>query len=214
MIRVSHVLLPPGLNVLARRGSGSELIVLVSAALPADRQRAAVRVALRAARRTDGRTRLLPLPGIAILAASWLWLRRILRACRAHWAVTAGAGVTAIAAAAAVVTFAVVPHAHQPAGAARGAGHSRVRGPAPRAGAPLPQPSRRSGAAGSQVTPGGPTPTSSAQPRIPGSSPSPAPSASPATSPSASPSSSPAPSPSPTPSSSKCLYILGIWVCL
>jgi hypothetical protein len=214
MIRVSHVVLPPGLNAMARRGSGAELIVVVSTALPPDRQRAAVRVALRAARRADGRARLLPLPVIALLAASRTWLRGILRACRAHWAMTAGAGVTAVAAAAALVTFAVVPHGHHSAGAARGPGHSRVQGSAPRAGAPLPQPSRRSGAAGSRVTPGAPTPASSARPRTPGSSPGPTPSASSAPSQSPSPSSSPAPSPSPTPSSSKCLYILGIWVCL
>jgi hypothetical protein len=217
MIRVSHIALPPGLNVLARREADGELVVLVSTALSPDRQRAAVRTALRAVRRADGRAALLPLPVVAFLAASWAWLRAMLRACRAHWGWTSA---VAAATAAAVVLFAVVlPHGHQPASAGRGPGHSRVQGSAPRTGAKPPAPSRRAGstASPSPASHATPTPSGSVRARTPSSSPSPQPS--PSSTPAPSPSSStPAPGPSPSPSASSspgdCVHILGIWVCL
>src|SRR5882757_5562146 len=83
VIRVRHVSLPAGLNALARRGPADELTVYVSDALPPDRQRTAVRIALRASRRAGWRA-LLPAPSIALLLASGMtWLRRAASALRA-----------------------------------------------------------------------------------------------------------------------------------
>ncbi len=69
MIRLSHVRLPPGLSVLASRGPGDDLTVYVSDQLAPERQRAAVREALRAFRRAGWRSgALLPLPLLALAA--------------------------------------------------------------------------------------------------------------------------------------------------
>ena len=117
MIRVSHVSLPAGLNALARRGPADELTVYVSDALPPDRQRAAVRIALRASRRAGWRA-LLPAPSVALLLASGMtWLRRAASALRAH-SVAWGTASAVLAAASTAVYFAAAPHQHGSVGLA------------------------------------------------------------------------------------------------
>ena len=117
MIRVSHVSLQAGLNALARRGPADELTVYVSDALPPDRQRAAVRIALRASRRAGWRA-LLPAPSVALLLASGMtWLRRAASALRAH-SVAWGTASAVLAAASTAVYFAAAPHQHGSVGLA------------------------------------------------------------------------------------------------
>ncbi|HEY6277357.1 MAG TPA: hypothetical protein VIX86_13610 [Streptosporangiaceae bacterium] len=213
MIRVSHVALPPGLNALAQRGPDDELIVYVSDALPSDRQRAAVRIALRASRRRDWRA-MLPVPSAALLALGLGRLRRAAGLIRAHW-ISWGTATAVVAAGSAAVYIAAVPHGPHPAAARPPApvtSLSPVPSPAasPPGAHPHPSPSGHPGRAGSTAGPAPavsptsvatlvaqPTPTSHG----PSSTPSPT---------------APAP-PSPTPSpqgTGHCIILLGVRVCL
>ncbi len=210
MIRVTHVSLPPGLSALTHRGPGDDLNVYVSDALDPGRQRAAVRVALRASRRAGWRAALVPAPSVALLlAASLSWFRRAARVLRAHW--VAWATATAAAAIASTAVYvATAPHPHGPAAPVAG------RSAAPETSLPVTRPhtSRhvsRPPAAGApsaapQATPR-PVATVSALPTSSSTPPRPAPSPSR--------SRPPRPSPSPSPGQSRhCVRILGIWVCL
>jgi hypothetical protein len=219
MIRISHVTLPPGLSAFAQRGPDDELNVYVSDTLTADRQRAAVRAALRATRVPGWRTAL-PAPSVGLLLALGLgWLRRSVQVLRAHavaW-VTASA-VAATAAAALYLT--TMPHPHGPAGAARPTAPGTSQPPVP--GRPAPQPRRTHHArphrpvsvptavpqvAPLSTTPVRPVPTLSTPP-------------SPALSTAPIPLPSPSPSPPPTPPpGGRCpgllgIKLLGIEVCL
>jgi hypothetical protein len=213
VIRVSHVTLPAGLSALARRGPAGELTVYVSDTLPPDRQRAAVRIALRASRRA-GWHALLPAPSVALLAFGMTWLRRAASAVRAH-SVAWGTASAVLAAASMAVYFAGAPAPqHGPVGSAPPPAPAVSRSPAaipsqpgthPRA-----QPSARTSAAAPQ---GGPGPLATVAVR-PQSAPAPVPtgSSSPAPLPSVSP--SPVPSPAPTVSGRHCIKVLGIRTCL
>jgi hypothetical protein len=220
MIRVSHVTLPPGLSAFALRGPDGELSVYVSDALAPDRQRAAVRIALRASRREGWRT-VLPIPSVALVMALGLnWLRSAAKVLRLHWVAWGSASV--VAAAAVAVYFVAGPHGHGPISSAR---------------PPMPATSYRPGPSRPASSP--PATLPAAHPRSPGrarsqpvaSTPTAAPQAAPAPlttvaagpTPASSPASSapatsappaPAPSPSPTPGKGHCVMILGIRVCL
>lgn len=215
VIRVSHVTLPAGLSALARRGPDGELRVYVSDALPPDRQRAAVRVAVRASRPERWRT-LVPVPSAALLVAlGGSWLRRAARVLRVH-PVAWGTASAVLVAASAAVYFAAAPHGHSPGSSAPparhtvpGASQSAVsRRPAahPRAshrGRSHPAPGTSVAAA--QGAPGSPVTVAAVPP--PSSTPSssvPTPSASPA----------PAPRASSSPGGAGCIRLLGIRVCL
>jgi hypothetical protein len=215
MIRISHVPLPAGLSALAQRGPDDELTVYVSDALPAGRQRAAVRTALRASRRRDWRT-LLPAPSVALLALGMGWLRKAAGMLRAHW-VAWGAASAVVAVGSAAVYLAAVPHGHGPVSAARPPAPVASPSPVPSQPASQPaaahprtsprvHPTRGAGAAAAapvgspqSVATLAPQPTPAAN--VPSSTPSP--------------SASPAPSPSPSPQNSgPCIILLGIKVCV
>jgi hypothetical protein len=210
MIRISHVPLPPGLSALAQRGPDDQLTVYVSDALPAGRQRAAVRTALRASRRRDWRT-LLPAPSVALLALGMGWLRKAAGMLRAHW-VAWGTASAVVAVGSAAVYLAAVPHGHGPVSAARPAAPAASPSPVPSQPAAHPRrspgvhPTR--GASATAAAPAGSpqsVATLAAQPTPTANVPSPAPS----------PSASPAPSPSPSPQDSgPCIILLGIRVCV
>jgi hypothetical protein len=211
VIRVSHVTLPAGLSALARRGPAGELTVYVSDTLPPDRQRAAVRTALRASRRA-GWHALMPAPSVALLAFGMTWLRRAAAAVRAH-SVAWGTASAVLAAASTAVYFAgAPPHQHGPAGSAPPPAPAVSRSPAAIPGQPgthpRAQPSARTSAAAPQGEPG---PLATVAVR---SAPAPVPtgSSSPAPLPSVSP--SPVPSPAPTVSGRHCIKVLGIRTCL
>lgn len=211
VIRVSHVTLPAGLSALARRGPAGELTVYVSDTLPPDRQRAAVRTALRASRRA-GWHALMPAPSVALLAFGMTWLRRAAAAVRAH-SVAWGTASAVLAAASTAVYFAGAPaHQHGPAGSAPPPAPAVSRSPAAIPGQPgthpRAQPSARTSAAAPQGEPG---PLATVAVR---SAPAPVPtgSSSPAPLPSVSP--SPVPSPAPTVSGRHCIKVLGIRTCL
>jgi hypothetical protein len=236
VIRLEHRSLPSGLSAVARRGERGELTIVVSETLDPGQQRAAVRAALRAARRHEWRLGLLPLPALLFMSAARSAVGRLGHLLRAHTVATAvGATATAGALAAGVLIFAM-PTPHGPSSAmhsappayqlspggshATGRAHARTR----------PGASVRAGSTGPgvvvAVSPGAsPHPTASPQP-----APSPSPSAS-ASSPPSGPSPSPThstsparPTPTPTPSPSPtggsggggrtCLKILGIVICL
>jgi hypothetical protein len=114
VIRVRYVSLPPGLSALVRKGPAGEVEIFVSAALPPERQRAAVRVALRATRRWAIRGVLVPVPLAGLLAASQNWLRGLARMVRAHTLATA-ASVTMAAVSASVLIVTLPPHGDPPA---------------------------------------------------------------------------------------------------
>jgi hypothetical protein len=234
VIRVSHVSLPDGLSAIASRGPDGGLTVYVSDALPPDRQRAAVRAALRASRRAGWRgAALLPVPLLAFAA-----LRRpgalvraparvLARALTTHTTWFAAGTAAVVGAAAAALYIAVVPHG-QPAGAPRIAAPSvqpvSPGAPGPHGGhsshrsGPVPVAAHSSGSPGGLLTPV-PTGTSgstAAATPSPGSAPSPTPAPSPSspggTSPPPSP--SPSPSPSPTHTGPVCIDLLVIGLCL
>jgi hypothetical protein len=215
VIRVTHVSLPTGLSALARRGPGGDLLVYVSQALTPDRQREAVRAALRAARGAGWRG-LLPAPSLALLAFGAALLRRAAGALRAH-AVAWGTAATVLAASAATVYLTLAPHHHgQPPGADRpggpgsglvtGAGHPPGAGRAAshaRHTSRSPQP----GAGGRSGPAPRPVVSVTVSPR-PSTAPSPAPSTSPSPQPSSS------ASPSPRPKRHCIINLLGIRICL
>lgn len=213
VIRVSHVSLPAGLNALARRGPAGEPILYVSDVLPPDRQRAVVRLALRASRRPGWRA-VLPAPPAAVLLASGItWLRRAALALRAH-AVAWGTASAVLAAASTAVYFAAVPHQHVPAGSAAPPAPAVSRSPAGLPAQPGTTPGAQPPARASAGAPqGGPRPLATvAVRRTPVPAPAPGGSPSPAPVPSVSP--APQPSPAPTVRVRHCITVLGIRTCL
>jgi hypothetical protein len=218
MIRVSHVTLPPGLSAFALRGPDDELSVYVSDVLAPDRQRAAVRIALRASRREGWRT-VLPVPSVALLIALGMnRLRSAARILRVHSVAWGTASVVAAAAAVAVY-FVAGPHGHGPLSSARPPvpATSYRPGPSQPASSPPPTAHPRSTRHGrSQPVAGAPTAAPQAAPAplstvavLPTPASSPPPSAPATSAPPA-----PAPSPSPSPGKDHCITLLGIRVCL
>lgn len=222
MIRINHVPLPAGLSAFARRNSAGDLEVFVSQELPPDRQRAAVRVALRASRRAGWRGALLPVPLAAMLAGGRGWLARIGQALRIHPVASAAAATLAVAAA--VIPVAVLPQQHghvnagqlpPPAAVAPAPGQSTHSAGRP-SNRPHRYPAGRHSLSGTPVTsqaapPGHGTAPAPGHSSAPTPGPSPQPSPSPGTT---RPSPSPAPSPSPTHNGSTCIRLLGVTICL
>jgi hypothetical protein len=222
VIRVRHEPLPSGLSAVVRRRPGGETDVVVSTLLTPARQRAAVRMGLRAARPADQRS-VLPVPLLGALALAWASARAIGRGLRLHPAalVTAAGAVTAVTAAAIVI--AVVPQQHGPAGS----GHPAAGALSPSAAAPAPGRSVGPPAPGTQPTPGAKSTGSPTPSVVPvadhtvaaSSRPTPTPGESQPSPGSAEPSPTTAPpQPSPSPSAGGgggvCLDLLGLRVCL
>lgn len=231
MIRVYHVTLPAGLDVVAHRAASGELYIVVSDQLGPGEQRAAVRSAIRAARRQAWNFGFLPLP-LAGLAAHTA-VRHASAAVRAHGAIAAiaGAATAAAGAVAAAVLVTAAPAVHPQHGAIGppppGYSQSATPGSQPATGS---RPSR--GAPGASGQPPGSTQRAItvATPRTaPQPSPQPKPSAStsqpgPAPTTTSPVTTSPTPQPTTTsPSSSPpsksggphtCVIVLGIKVCL
>ena len=230
MIRVRHITLPSGLIAVVRKDSDGGLQVFVSDTLPADRQRAAVRLALRSIYRPGRRAGLLPVPVGLLLGICWRSIMPITRAVRSHVIASSAAAFLAAAGAAALIVG--LPQHHGPTMAGQGPGRGQVHAPAvgrthvageprkPGLGrSPLPKPGATDVAGRSAATPSAPVTAPAAQSAAPSASqPAPAqPSTSPAPPPTATPSPTQTPAPSPSPSSSgdgNCLVILGVWVCL
>ena len=211
VIRVSHVTLPAGLNALARRGPDDELTVFVSDALNSDRQRAAVRMALRASRRAQWRASL-PAPSVALLLAFGMtWLRRAFLALRAH-SVAWGTASAVFALASATVYFAAAPHQHGPVGSAPPPAPAASRAPSAIPSQPVTHPrARPSAKAPAAAPPGVPKPLATVAVR-----PTPAPAPAPVPSGSSSPIPVPkvSPSPAPTVSGRQCIKVLVIRTCV
>jgi hypothetical protein len=233
MIRIEHVTLPAGLDAVAHRTAPGELYIVVSDLLEPGQQRAAVRAAIRAARRHAWEFGFLPLPlplaaGLALPAA----VRHVSAALRAHGVL---AGITGTVAAAAAAVTAVMVVTSTPAVHPQ---HSAIARPAPaysQPGGPGSPAPARSGPGSS--APGQPPGTKQraitiATPRsVPHPTPQPSSTTS-STSPPAhqppptttSPVTSPQPAPTPTSTSSSpppssgggqtCLVLLGVVVCL
>ena len=220
LIRLRMQALPRGLSAILRGDEWGALEVLVSQALPPERQRAAVRVALRSARGAGWRTRLapglvVPIPIAAILSSGQGWLRALTATLRTHALLTAAA-TTGVAVVAGATLIAVVPHhpAHVSAGRPPAAGQVRApsawaRSRPSRAVGIGTRPASRPAPASGQAS-AAPAPTT--QPTAPASSP-PAPSA-PASSAPATQPPSPSPSPSPAGGGSRCVVLLGLRICL
>jgi hypothetical protein len=218
VIRVRHQPLPSGLSAVVRRRPGDETDIVVSTLLTPARQRAAVRVGLRAAQPT-GRRSVLPVPLLGVLALAWASVRGIAKGLRLHPAALVAAAGTVTAVTAAAVVIAVVPHQHGPTGG----GHPAAGALSPQAPAPAPGQSARSSqpAAGPHSSAG---PTPSVVPVAdhsvaPSARPTPAPGESQPSPGSAPPSpTTPPAQPSPTPSAGGgggvCLDLLGLRVCL
>jgi hypothetical protein len=237
VIRLEHRSLPAGLSAVARRGTRGDLTIVVSQSLDAARQRAAVRAALRAARRHDWRLGVLPLPALLFISKARPALSKLGHLLRAHTVATAVAATATAGAVAAGVLILAVPHSHLPASASQpgqpgyqvspGSSQTATPGRAhSRPGAPSPAHVGSTGPGVVAAVSPSATPGATASPQ-PTPTPEPSPSAStssPPTSPGPSPSSSSAnPSPTPTPSASPtggsggggvCVKILGIVVCL
>jgi hypothetical protein len=228
VIQLERVTLPRGLSALAHRDPDGNLLVYVSAALDATRQRAAVMEAIRATRRSTWRAGLPPV-GLALVLGVKTALRRVASALRVHplaW----GAAATATVAGAATVGALIITTPHQ--------NHPPVANgpePGPSAAAPLPQPGQRPPAhpgrhrrpgpstrlVASAGSPGPARPSTSGKPAPEpgGGAPSPTPNPQPAPAPSPSPAPvptepAPAPSPSPTGGTGVCVTLLGLKVCL
>jgi uncharacterized membrane protein YgcG len=237
MTRIERTPLPDGLHATAYRDKKDGLVVYVSNTLDAKNQRAAVMVAIRASRRTEWWTGLLPPAGVAVLVAlrTWLWRgTTVLRAQPMAWAAGTTATVTVAAAAGAFYT-AVPQHHHPPQSAQQ---HAHVTGPShqggsqhhasghqpgqaaqPTAGsAPGPSGSAGSGGSGSSGGSGGSGKESAHGGSTTLPTPAPTGSQSQAPAPPASPAPSPSPSPSPSPTHSQpggtCVFLLGVKVCL
>jgi hypothetical protein len=231
VIRVRHLTLPAGLIAVVRKDGDGGLQVFVSDTLAADRQRAAVRLALRSIYRPGRRAGLLPVPLGLLLGAFWRSITMpITRAVRSH--AVAGSAAAVVMAAGATALIIGLPQHHGPAMAGKGPGHGLVHAPAagrthiaakPRPGhgkRPAPGATTVAGRSASP-SPGRITATPAPQSATPSAS-GPAqakPSKSAAPQPSGRPSptqtaaSSPSPSP-PTSGHGTCLVILGVWVCL
>jgi hypothetical protein len=226
MIHLERVTLPRGLSALAHRDPDGNLVIFVSTALDATRQRAAVMEAIRATRRGTWRAGLPPV-GLALLLGIKTAFRRATSALRTRplaWGAAATATAAGVATAGALILTA--PHNGRPPTAAGPQ-------PGPSAAAPLPQPSHgpaarpghhgRSGSGGSTrvvssggspgvsrpSAPGRPAPTSGGGGGGGGGAPSPAPSTGPAPTEPA-----PTPSPSPTGSSGTCIVVLVLKACV
>jgi hypothetical protein len=226
MIRVDHLTLPPGLDAIARRIGPGELHVVLSDTLDPSRQRAAVRTAVRAARRHAWEFGFLPLP-LAAAPAMRGAVRHAFRFLRAHGAVSAVTGslaAGAVAATAAVFIVAVPPHGHPVAVAPNAPGYSRSSGRAhPAAGTQPGAPAHgQRGDTGPRVITVGTQKTSTPHPG-PQPSPTTSSSSSPARTPPPTTSSSPPSQPQPTPTATSsppsgsggtCVIILGLKVCL
>jgi hypothetical protein len=220
VIRVRHEPLPSGLSAVVRRRSRSDTDIVVSSLLSPARQRAAVRVGLRAARPADQRS-ILPIPLLGVLALAWAGTRAIARGLRLHPAALVTAAGTVSALIAVAVVIAVVPHQHAPAGG----GHSAVGvlpAPTPAPGQTAGRPARGSQPAAGPHSSAGPTPSvvPVADHSVAASSlPAPAPGQSQPGPGSAHPSpTTPPAQPSPSPSTGGgggvCLDLLGLRVCL
>jgi hypothetical protein len=222
MIRVRHEPLPSGLSAVVRRRPGGDTDIVVSTLLTPARQRAAVRVGLRAARPADQRS-VLPIPLVGLLALAWASTRAIVRGLRLHpVALVTGAGaITAVTAAAVVI--AVVPLQHGPAGSGHpAAGALSPAAPAPAPGQSVARPARSTQPAAGPHNSAGPAPTvvpvadhsvaaSSRPTPVPGESqPSPG-SAQPSPT---TPAAQPSPSSSTGGGGGVCIDLLGLRVCL
>ena len=230
MIRVRHLMLPPGLSAFVRRVSDGDLEVYVSDALDPERARAAVRMALRAVAPADRRAGLglLPLPLVLLLASGRRWLSGLFRILRGHALATAATTAAVVAAAAAgVVVFALPHHSHV---ATAGRPPSPLQQPSASAGGVPPSSSHGSHSAGGRpgrtghlvptagpVAARSPVPASS-KPGSASSVPTPQPSGTGTTAP-------PGPTPTPSPSSSPpasggggggghCIGLVVITLCL
>jgi hypothetical protein len=220
VIHLERVALPPGLSALAHRDQHGNLVIYVSSALDAGRQRSAVVEAIRATRRTSWRAGLPPV-GIALVLAARTVLRRAAAALRVR-PVAWGAAATATVAGAvtAGVFLASPPARHAPPAAGPTIGPSAAA-PAPQQSRPPPaRPAHRArtrlvASAGSPA-PGQPSPSASPRPApTPGGGPSPTPAPAPSPAPSPAPTApAPAPSPSPSGGSGVCVTLLGLKVCL
>jgi hypothetical protein len=226
VIRVRHLTLPAGLSAVVRKDSDGGLQVFVSDTLAADRQRAAVRLALRSIDRPSRRAGLLPVAVGLLLGTFRRSIMPIARAVRSH-AIATSAGALLLTAGAAALTIGLTQH-HGPALAGQGPGHGQVHAPVAgqthAAGKPgtghNPGPGATAVAHRSAGTPPGvATATPAPQSAAPSASqPVPAgPSKSPVPPPSGTPSPTQTPASSPSPSASggaACLVLLGVWVCL
>jgi hypothetical protein len=228
VIRVQHLTLPAGLSAVVLRDSKGGIQVFVSNALAPDKQRAAVRLALRAMDRRGWRAGLLPIPVGLLLGTFRRSIMPIIKAVRTHAIASSAAALVLAAGAAALIVG--LPHHHGPAVAGHAPHRSQLHAPAAgrthSAGKQSPghsrQPAPRATAVAARSTGTSPGATPSPAPRsaAPSASQSatPEPSKSAAPLPSGTPSpTQPAPSPSPSPSPSgggTCVVILGIWICL
>lgn len=237
MTRIERVALPDGLRAIARRDENGDLVIYVSSALDARRQRAAVIEAIRASRRAGWRAGL-PI-GIALLAGFRLFARRAATAIRARpaaWTGAAVAGATAVVVASLLLPTS--PRSHGPAASAqpsfqggstslpsrRPGTHLRrslrvqpvaaIPATSPATGGGQPQsgqssPASRQPPPGSTRTPPPPSPTAAA-PSPTAAAPSPT-----FPAPAPTPSSSPAPAPSASVGQpGSCLVILAVHVCV
>jgi hypothetical protein len=218
VIRLRKLQLPPGLCAVIHRGPDGDLAVFVSEALSAEQQRAAVRVGLRAGRKAGWHLGRLPLPAVALLAATAAALRALWTTTRAHTVATAATIVTSATVATGALLIAVAPHQHAPVSAGRQSAQGKVHATTPTLSAPareVPRPRQTTSIAPVGKVQVSITPTAASgggQPATQGATP-PAPST-PAPSCPCGSSPAPAPSPSPTPGSSSCVVLLGIWICL
>src|SRR5215475_10804462 len=121
MIRIDHLMLPAGLDAVAHRTGPGELFIVVSDRLEPGEQRAAVRAAIRSARRHAWEFGLLPLPLAAGLTAPAA-MRHVFAAVRGHAVITTVTGTLAAAAAAAPPGYSqsLAPAATGPASARPG----------------------------------------------------------------------------------------------
>ncbi|HTZ92714.1 MAG TPA: hypothetical protein VMB74_09995 [Streptosporangiaceae bacterium] len=226
MIRVRHLTLPPGLSAVVRKDIDGRLQVFVSDALAPDRQRAAVRLALRSIRGSGWRTGLLTVPIGVLLGTFGRRLAPISRALRTHVVATAATAVVAAAVAAALIV--ALPQHRGPTAAgpqpglgqapavspgpahiaaSSGPGHGALPAPggtgaASTSPAPRPGPVTVAHSAPSASQSSAPEPGTSTGVPQPGT---PSPTATAAPSPSASPA---------APAGVTCLVVLSVWVCL
>jgi len=224
MIRIEHRPLPAGLGAIARRETHHILTITVSTSLDAAAQRSAVRVALRAARRHDWRSALVPLPLLLFPGVLRSLVSKLGHVLHLHGVATALAAgsVVAVAATGLVVIGAV----HTPGGVNAARPPTPSYQPSPAAGQPgtgnSPSSSSPRNASPSHVgpvkppvvvvtSPGtNPRPSASAStPGTQGQSAQPSPSST---------TSAPQPTPTPSPTAhhggGTCIKILGLVVCL
>jgi hypothetical protein len=207
VIRVRHETLPAGLSALVRRQADGGLDVIVSAALTAAGQHAAVRAGLRAIEPGKRRAGLLPLPALITLALAGTWLHAIARLIRLRPVVSIAAAATATAA---TVVITVAPHIHGLAVPGRNPPGAAL---APRPGSAGPAAPARGRAAPSQRAAAQPLPSA-----VPVAARSPTSVTTTTTSAPQQTPGAPTPAATPTPSATSrnglCLEVLGIWICV